>query len=80
MFSKKIAYKCLRHKLIDENLSISDIARQLGMNRDTLSKKLAREQPIKLCEAFLIQQTFFPDTDVEELFQESMPNYINSPS
>lgn len=65
-----IVFADLRAEMARKNILISDLARSVGVNRDTMGKKLSGQSPIKLDEAFLITRNFFPDKTVWELFKE----------
>lgn len=68
MKTNKIAYQNLRAEMGRNNIGICEMAKDLSCNRDTLSRKLSRKSPITLEEAFKIQQRFFPDLDINYLF------------
>ena len=70
MKASGIAFRNLRAEMSRENINIVDIANTLGMNRDTLARKLSKKSPIYLDEAFLIQQKVFPNLDIKYLFSE----------
>lgn len=53
-----------------KDLTILDIAKAIGMNRETLSRKLSGKSPLHIQEAFDIQKKCFPDMDVQTLFEE----------
>lgn len=71
MRNSSVAFSNLRAEMSRKNIGVVDMARQLGWNRDTLSRKLSRRAGMNLDEAFLIQQTFFPEMEVKYLFEES---------
>lgn len=66
-----IAFANLRAEMSRQNIGVVEMARTLGWNRDTLTRKLSRRTQINLDEAFLIQQTFFPELDMKYLFIEA---------
>ncbi len=70
MRASNIAFANLRAEMSRRNIGVVKMARDLGWNRDTLARKLSRRSQINLDEAFLIQQTFFPELDVKYLFTE----------
>lgn len=72
MRTSNIAFGNLRAEMGRKNIGIGDIAKSMGFNRDTLARKLSRKSPLYLSEAFAIQQTFFPETDMRYLFSELM--------
>lgn len=63
-----IKYRNLRAEMARADIGLMDISSGLGMNRDTLARKLSGRSPLYLDEAISIQRTFFPDVDVENLF------------
>lgn len=65
-----IMYKNLRAEMSRRDLTILDIAKEIGMNRETLSRKLSGKSPLHIQEAFNIQQKCFPDMDIQTLFEE----------
>lgn len=65
-----IAFENLRAEMARNNLTITEISKEIGINRKTLGQKLSHKQPIKLSEAFDIQKRFFPQNTVEYLFHE----------
>ena len=70
MASNKIAFNNLRAEMGRKNLNICDIAKSLGVNRDTLGRKLSKKAPLNLDEAFKIQRFFFPNLDIWYLFAD----------
>lgn len=71
MRQSNIAFDNLRAEMSRKNIGILDMAKGLGCNRDTLSRKLAQKSPLNLDEAFMIQRLFFPELDVKYLFAKS---------
>ena len=65
-----VIYENVRVEMARKNLTILDIAQNIGMNRETLSRKLSGRAPLNLNEAFNIQQKCFPDSDKRTLFKE----------
>ena len=63
-------YKNLRAEMARKDLTILDIAKEIGMNRETLSRKLSGKSPLHIQEAFDIQKKCFPGMDVQTLFEE----------
>lgn len=61
----------LRAEMARQNVTITAIAKAIGVSRDTAGKKLAQKAPIQLDEAFIIKDTFFPEKDVGYLFMEA---------
>lgn len=66
-----VMYENVRVEMARKDLTIMDIAKSIGMKRETLSKKLSGKSPLNLDEAFNIQQTCFPDIGIRILFKES---------
>lgn len=69
--ANRIAYENLRAEMGRKNLTIGGIAETIGMNRETLGRKLARKCPLKLNEAFQIMRACFPDSSIEYIFKEA---------
>ncbi len=65
-----VMYENIRVEMARKNLTILDIAESVGMNRETLSRKLSGKSSLSLKEAISIQTTCFPDMDVQTLFEE----------
>ncbi len=66
-----VAYENLRAEMGRRQLTIGEMASAIGMNRDTLSRKLSRSVPMNLDEAYRLVSTCFPDCRLEDLFAES---------
>lgn len=66
-----VMYESVRAEMARKDLTIMDIAKGIGMNRDTLSRKLSGRSCLNLDEAFNIQKTYFPDIPIRVLFKES---------
>lgn len=64
-----IAYTNLRVEMARRNIGIMDIAKACGYNRDTLARKLSQKSHIYLSDAFVIQRKFFPELDIQYLFE-----------
>lgn len=69
-----VMYKNVRVEMAKKNLTILDIAKRTGINRDTLSRKLSRRTRLNLDEAFNIQRAVFPDIPIRVLFEEDADN------
>lgn len=65
-----IRFSTLRAEMARNRITIKQIAERIGVNRDTMGGKLSGKRPLFLNEAFIINRTFFPDTDVIDLFKE----------
>ena len=61
-------YRNLEMSIFAAGLSKRDIAQKLGIGYNTLLGKLSGKQPMKLDEAFLIKQEYFPNKNIEWLF------------
>jgi len=57
--------------MLEKNISISEVARLLGLNRDTVSRKLSGKGIFNLDEIEKIQQGLFPEMTIEELFRKT---------
>lgn len=66
-----VIYANLRAEMARREIGILDISKKLGMNRDTLSRKLSGKSPLYLSEAVEIQQRLFRDVDIKELFRRN---------
>ncbi len=53
-----------------EEITIGKIAEKVGVNRDTMGRKLSGKAPLYLNEAFLINRAFFPKENIQYLFKE----------
>lgn len=53
-----------------QQITIIDLADKIGVNRDTMSRKLSGKSPLFLNEAFIIKREFFPEKDLYYLFKE----------
>lgn len=74
MKHSKIMFENLRAEMARKNITITEIAKTIGVNRDTLGKKFSGKSSLNLDEAFLIQKKFFPEMEVQLLFQELIEN------
>ena len=74
MKHSKIMFENLRVEMARKNITITEIAKTIGVNRDTLGKKFSGKSSLNLDEAFLIQKRFFPDMEIQLLFQELNKN------
>lgn len=66
----KIAFATLRAEMSRNNITIIDLASEIGCTRDTMSNWLCNKTRISLEAAFKIQQKFFPDISLWQLFEE----------
>lgn len=67
-----VMYENIRAEMGRKGMTIMDIAKNIGMNRDTLSRKLSGRSCLNLDEAFNIQKTCFPDVPIRVLFKEKL--------
>ncbi len=70
MAKTNIAFQNLRAEMARNNIAIKDMAKVVGVTRETMSNKLSRKTSINLDEAFLIVSKCFPGTDIWLLFKE----------
>lgn len=70
MKQNMVAYPNLRAEMARTGVSVVGLAQEIDMNRDTLARNLAKKTPIKLADAFKIQQRVFPQFDLRYLFAE----------
>lgn len=70
MATAKIMFSDLRAEMARKELTIEQIAKELGMSRKTLGEKLSGKRKLYLNEAFEIVRKFFPDNDIWTLFKE----------
>ena len=69
--SNNIAYDNLRAEMARRNIGVGNLAKMCGYNRDTLSRKLSKKSPLNLDDAFKIQRTAFPESDIRYLFDDA---------
>lgn len=69
MAKTSIIYPTLRAEMARERLTIEDLAKHLGIARDTMSRKLSGKQKLLLSESSEIKKAFFPGIGLEELFR-----------
>ena len=67
-----VMYENVKAEMARKDLTIKDIAKGIGMNRDTLSRKLSGRSCLNLDEAFAIQKAYFPDIPIRVLFKENV--------
>lgn len=70
MRNNKIAFSALRAEMSRSNITVSDLAAEIGCTRDTMSNWLSMKTKISLETAFAIQQKHFPHISLWELFAE----------
>jgi len=64
-------YLNLLAEITREKLDKKEIAKVIGKNYCTLSKKINGHYPFTLDEAILIQETFFENSNIKYLFKKS---------
>ena len=70
MRASNIAFDNLRAEMSRKNIGVCDLAQVIGVNRDTLARKLSKRSPLNLDEAFEIQRKVFPEMDIRYLFED----------
>lgn len=70
-YPNSIRYPNLRAEMARRSLTIQDVAEVIGVNRDTMSKKLSGKSPLFLDEAFKIINDLFPDADIKNIFSDA---------
>ncbi|MBU3205186.1 XRE family transcriptional regulator [Clostridium algidicarnis] len=70
MRDSKIMFSNLRAEMAREEITIGKIAEKVGVNRDTMGRKLSGKAPLYLNEAFVINRIFFPKENIQYLFKE----------
>lgn len=73
MRNSKIMFSNLRAEMARKEITIIEISKLLGINRDTVSRKLSGKSKLYLNEAMLINKEFFPNKELPYLFQELLP-------
>ena len=68
MRKANIQYPNLRAELAREGIGVCELAEKIGINRDTLARKLSGRSALNLDEAINIQKALFPELTVEYLF------------
>ncbi len=66
----QVAYSNLRAEMARLNITIQDIARECGYNRNTLSRRLSKKSPLLWEDVLKIQREMFWESDVQWLFRE----------
>lgn len=64
-------YQKLVDQMKEKNVTQSDIAKYLGKRQPTISDKIRGIFPFTLNEATLIRDKFFPNEDIDSLFEKS---------
>lgn len=73
MRNSKIMFSNLRAEMARKEITIIEISKLLGVNRDTVSRKLSGKSKLYLNEAMLINKEFFPNKELQYLFKELLP-------
>ena len=73
-----IMFSNLRAEMARQRVTINGIADVIGVNRITASNKLSGKTPITLAEAFKIEETYFPGSDIRYLFAELIDDVRSS--
>lgn len=74
MRTSTIMFSNLRAEMARKQITIIKISELLGVNRDTVSRKLSGKSPLFLNEALLINKEMFPNKKITYLFKELVPN------
>lgn len=74
MRTSTIMFSNLRAEMARKQITIIKISELLGVNRDTVSRKLSGKSPLFLNEALLINKELFPNKKITYLFKELVPN------
>lgn len=64
-------YQNLRLEMMKRNVTVTDIAKELGKRRATIGDKINGKYRIYIDEAFAIKKKFFPESTIEYLFEDS---------
>ena len=65
-------YKNLKAEMAKNSVRGKDIAKALGTRQATISSRLTGKTEFSYKEAKRIKDTFFPDVELEYLFEEGM--------
>lgn len=60
----------LEAEIVRKKIKKDKIANEIGKTYSTLLKKISGEYPFTYEEALLIQEKFFPECDIKELFYD----------
>lgn len=60
----------LRGEMARKGITIEELARFLGIHRNSVSNKINGETPFSVNEAFEIQKKYFPKLSLEYLFKK----------
>lgn len=66
----QIAFSNLKAEMARNNIAVKDIAAAIDTSIGTAGAKLSRKTPLKLNEAFIIKERFFPSKELPYLFAE----------
>lgn len=65
-----IIFETVRTEMARKFITIQQMADTLGCTRDTLSNKLSGKTMLNLDEAFTLNEVYFPEIDIRDLFKE----------
>lgn len=65
-----IMFSSLRAEMARNEVTVEQLAKEVGVSRETMGRKLSGKSDIKLNEALLISRKFFPNVSIWELFGE----------
>lgn len=68
--SSSIIFRNLRAEMARKNLTITQMAKECGYTRETLTRKLSGKSSLSLNDAFKITKKYFNGLDVSCLFNE----------
>ena len=68
MDKKEVMFKNLQKEMKEQHISNRDIARAIGKDERSISKKLSGRTDFTRIEMFAIRDTFFPEMTLEYLF------------
>lgn len=68
MKTKNVCFPNLNAEMARKGLTIQRMAKELGVSRDTLSRRLGGT--ISLTDAFKIRDKYFPESGIEYLFEK----------
>ena len=65
-----IIFETVKMEMARKFITIQQMADTLCCTRDTLSNKLSGKTMLNLDEAITLNEVYFPETDIRELFKE----------
>lgn len=63
----------LEAEIVRKKINKKDVAKSINKTYITLMQKISGKYPFTYAEAVQIQETFFPDCDIKELFKSDQP-------